>query len=71
MGAPIQMRVWDDRVELWNEGGLPEGYTPATLLEQHSSRPRNKNIANVFFKAGFIDAWGRGYKKYLRDCRIL
>ena len=27
------------------------------------SRPRNKNIANAFFKAGFIDAWGRGYKK--------
>lgn len=22
-----------------------------------------KNIANAFFKAGFIDAWGRGYKK--------
>ncbi len=65
MGAPIQMRVWDDRVEIWNEGGLPEGYTPATLLAQHSSRPRNKNIANVFFKAGFIDAWGRGYKKIL------
>ena len=63
MGAPIQMRVWDDRVEVWNEGGLPEGYTPATLLAQHSSRPRNNNIANAFFKAGFIDAWGRGYKK--------
>lgn len=53
MGVPIQMRVWDDRVEVWNEGGLPEGYTPATLLEQHSSRPRNKNIANVFFQGGF------------------
>ena len=65
MGAPIQMRVWDDRVEIWNEGGLPEGYTPATLLKQHSSRPRNNNIANAFFKAGFIDAWGRGYKKIL------
>ena len=33
------------------------------MLEQHSSRPRNRNIANAFFKAGFIDAWGRGYKK--------
>ncbi|MBP5241822.1 MAG: putative DNA binding domain-containing protein [Bacteroidales bacterium] len=62
-GAPVQMRVWDDRVEIWNEGVLPMGYTPATLLTTHSSRPRNKNIANVFFKAGFIDAWGRGYKK--------
>lgn len=62
-GAHIQMRVWDDRCEVWNEGELPVGYTPETLLERHSSRPRNRNIANAFFKAGFIDAWGRGYKK--------
>ena len=69
MGAPIQMRVWDDRVEIWNEGGLPEGYTPATLLKQHSSRPRNNNIANAFFKAGFIESWGRGYEKICEGFR--
>ena len=62
-GVHIQMRVWDDYCEIWNEGELPAGFTPETLLEQHSSRPRNRNIANAFFKAGFIDAWGRGYKK--------
>lgn len=62
-GVHIQMRVWDDHVEVWNDGELPAGYTPETLFGQHSSRPRNKNIANAFFKAGFIDAWGRGYKK--------
>ena len=62
-GAPIQMRVWDDYVEIWNEGGLPIGYTPDTLLKNHSSRPRNRNIANAFFKAGFIESWGRGYEK--------
>ena len=62
-GAPIQMRVWDDYVEIWNEGGLPIGYTPDTLLKKHSSRPRNRNIANAFFKAGFIESWGRGYEK--------
>lgn len=62
-GVHIQMRVWDDYCEIWNEGELPFGFTPETLLEQHSSRPRNRNIANAFFKAGFIDAWGRGYKK--------
>lgn len=25
--------------------------------------PRNRNIASVFYKAGFIETWGRGYKK--------
>ena len=62
-GVHIQMRVWDDYCEVWNEGDLPIGFTPETLLGQHASRPRNRNIANAFFKAGFIDAWGRGYKK--------
>lgn len=63
MGAPIQMRVWDDYCEVWNEGTLPEGLTPEMLLGKHSSHPRNKNIAYAFFKAGFIESWGRGYKK--------
>ena len=63
MGAPIQMRVWDDYVEVWNEGSLPKGLTPEALLKHHSSHPRNKNIAYTFFKAGFIESWGRGYKK--------
>ena len=63
MGAPIQMRVWDDYVEVWNEGSLPKELTPETLLRHHSSHPRNKNIAYAFFKAGFIESWGRGYKK--------
>ena len=65
-GAPIQMRIWDDHIELWNEGALPDGITPETLLSKHSSHPRNKNVAYVFFKAGFIETWGRGYKK-IRD----
>ena len=59
----IQMRVWNDYIEIWNSGELPVGYTSETLYGNHSSQPRNKNIANAFFKAGFIDAWGRGYKK--------
>ena len=48
---------------LWNEGELPQGYTVDTLLGEHSSRPRNKNIANVFYLAGFIESWGRGFDK--------
>ena len=42
---------------------LPQGYTVDTLLGEHSSRPRNKNIANVFYLAGFIESWGRGFDK--------
>lgn len=62
-GAPIQMRVYDDRIVVWNYGSLPPDITPESLLGEHASEPRNKLIANIFFKAGFIESWGRGYKK--------
>lgn len=62
-GPDIQMHVYDDHLEIWNEGELPMGYSQETLYGNHSSKPRNLNIANAFFKAGFIDTWGRGYKK--------
>lgn len=65
-GSDIQMHVYNDHVEIWNEGELPEGYNEEVLYGKHSSRPRNRNIADAMFKAGFIDTWGRGYKK-IRD----
>ncbi len=42
---------------------MPEDFTIETLLGKHPSRPFNKNIADIFFKAGFIEAWGRGIAK--------
>lgn len=62
-GPDIQMHVYNDHLEIWNEGELPIGYTEETLMGRHSSKPRNRNIANAMFKAGFIDTWGRGYMK--------
>ncbi|MGM9760636.1 MAG: ATP-binding protein [Parabacteroides sp.] len=60
------MHVYNDLIEIWNEGTLPEGYDENVLYGKHSSKPRNRNIADTMFKAGFIDTWGRGYKK-IRD----
>lgn len=62
-GVHIQMRVYNDRIELWNQGRLPAELTPEKLLERHSSYPRNKNLAEVFYRAGFIESWGRGIRK--------
>ena len=62
-GVTIQLKVYNDKIILWNEGKLPEGYTVETLLGDHSSKPRNRNIANAFYKAGFIESWGRGISK--------
>lgn len=62
-GPSIQMRVYDDSIELWNYGLLPAELTTEDLMNKHASYPRNKNLAYAFFKAGFIESWGRGFKK--------
>lgn len=68
MGAPIQMRVFDDRLTIWNEGGLPIGLSLEGLKGEHSSRPRNLKIADACFMAGYIDTWGRGIYKIFKSC---
>ena len=69
MGAPVQIRVYDDKISIWNEGTLPEGLTLASLKRPHSSRPRNPIIADVAFKGGYIDTWGRGTIKIIDTCK--
>lgn len=62
-GVPIQMRVYNDHIELWNNGELPDTLTAEKLMQKHSSYPRNLSIAGVFLAAGFIESWGRGIEK--------
>jgi ATP-dependent DNA helicase RecG len=69
MGAPIQIRVYDNKINFWNEGTLPEGLTFEALKGFHTSRPRNVLIADVCFKGGFIDSWGRGTLKIYDACK--
>jgi ATP-dependent DNA helicase RecG len=68
-GAHSQIAVYDDRISFWNDGGLPEDLTIELLKKKHSSRPRNPVIADVCFKGGYIDAWGRGIQKILDACK--
>lgn len=69
MGAKIQMRVYDNKLSIWNEGILPEGLDEESLKVHHVSKPRNPLIADVCFKAGYIDSWGRGTLKIINSCK--
>ncbi|TKK64845.1 DeoR family transcriptional regulator [Ilyomonas limi] len=69
MGSMVQIRMYDSRFSIWNEGFLPQGLTLDALKRQHPSRPRNPLIADVCFKGGYIDAWGRGTLKIINSCR--
>ena len=38
-------------------------------MQKHRSLPHNPDISNTFFRAGFIESWGRGVEKICRLCR--
>jgi ATP-dependent DNA helicase RecG len=67
-GVPIQISVYKDKLMIWNEGQLPENWTIETLLDKHSSKPYNPDIANAFFRSGYIESWGRGISKMTEQC---
>jgi len=67
-GVPIQISVYKDKIMFWNEGQLPEEWTIENLLAKHASRPHNPDIANAFFRSGYIESWGRGITKMIEQC---
>jgi ATP-dependent DNA helicase RecG len=68
-GNPIQIRVYATRIVIWNEGQLPDDWTIERLKAEHPSRPFNPDVANAFFRAGLIEAWGWGIIKIINECK--
>ena len=69
--VPIQIRIEDDAMYISNNCILPRGWTVETLMGTHKSVPFNPSIANAFYRAGYIEAWGRGIQKVLESCKEL
>lgn len=67
-GNPIQLSVYEAKIIFWNEGQLPENWTVERLTMKHPSVPFNPDIANTFFRAGLIEAWGQGIFRMIDDC---
>lgn len=65
---PIQISVYADKIMIWNYGQLPEGWTMDDLLKKHSSQPHNPDVANAFFRIGYIESWGSGMEKMKNQC---
>lgn len=70
-GTPIQIRIEDSQIIISNRCILPEGWTVETLMQPHDSIPYNPDIANVFYRAGYIEHWGRGIEKICNACKKL
>ncbi len=69
MGAPTQIRVYENNFSVWNDGSLPEGISEEDLKKVHRSKPRNPLLADVCFKVGYIDSWGRGTIRIIETCK--
>jgi ATP-dependent DNA helicase RecG len=65
----VVVRVFDDRLEVSNPGGLPAGMTVEDLKQPHESRPRNKLVADAFFLIKYIEQFGTGIQRIINDCR--
>lgn len=68
---PIQISVYEDKIYIWNDGEMPPNLDSTDkLFMKHSSKPYNPKLANVFFKSGMIEAWGRGFEKIKEACGL-
>lgn len=67
--SKVQVRIFDDRIEFWNPGHLPQGWTPETLKQIHESKPTNPAIAKAFFWLRYAEEVGTGTNKIMLWCK--
>lgn len=71
LGA-VHIQWYEDRIEIMNPGGLPEGVRLDNLLVT-PPRPRNPLLADAFKRAGIVERTARGidtiYSEQLRNGR--
>lgn len=64
----VEVRWYEDRLVLFNPGGLPSPLRVEDLKRIHPSVPRNRKIVEVFFNAGLIEQWGSGIPRMVEAC---
>lgn len=68
-GVPIQVSVYEDRIEIFNMGTWSKQVpTDERIYEKHASVPYNPKIADVSFRSGDVESWGRGFLKIKAEC---
>lgn len=58
--AQIRILMFDDKIEIVSPGGLPDGISEQEYLDGKLSILRNRNLANVFYRLGFVEIFGTG-----------
>lgn len=58
--SQIRVLMFDDRIEVVSPGGLPSGITEEEYLSGKFSVLRNRNLAYVCYRLGFVEIVGTG-----------
>ncbi len=69
--AQTQIRVYPNKLVIMNQGMLPARVPASDLKISHLSVPGNTLLAETFYNAGFIEAWGYGTIKIKDHCLAL
>jgi ATP-dependent DNA helicase RecG len=64
----LQIRVYEDHIVFSNGATLSSEVPIDMFKENHISKPFNPHIANMFYKAGFVESWGKGTNNMISDC---
>ena len=64
--ASTFISIFDDRIEFVTLGGLPKGIAMGDVM-MGVSVPRNRRLANIFYRLHLIEAFGTGMLK-IREC---
>ena len=67
----IRIQIFDNRIEIWNSGRLPDGLSPIDLRREHASILVNPDIANVFAAQDLMERLGRGTEKVVSASKAL
>ncbi|MFH0906017.1 MAG: RNA-binding domain-containing protein [archaeon] len=65
-----KVAIYSDRIEIWNPGEFPEGFTPQDFIKKDlPSILRNPEIGNCLYLSADIEKWGSGLKRIYEACR--
>ncbi|MCP4427282.1 MAG: hypothetical protein GY803_22565 [Chloroflexi bacterium] len=67
-GSPIRIFIFDDRLEIYSPGQLPNSVT-LDNIRTHFSRPRNEIIARVLLNLGYVNILESGIPRMIRLAR--
>ena len=61
----ILISIFDNRIEVTSLGGLTSGITLEDIIEINVSQPRNKNLANIFYRLNYVESYGTGIERMI------